>query len=207
MSTLKEKAQEILNEKNEKIIPENIKKDVQIFDIVGTLESGGSTPSYLDISTTNHIKVHLKELADLMSAQLTTAEKEKIIDIHGSGENFLSTSDDFILKQYSGNENKDYLTSLLFGINNQKLYFYSPAPGGLAYLCNNIADLDSCGGLPSPCRVIDFIYAIHALEENPIITFSYNVRLYSLNRLVVYPTDYSSALIDLTECPLLEIVD
>lgn len=42
MSTLKEKANEILAEKNEKIKPENIKKDVQIFDITGTLDSGGS---------------------------------------------------------------------------------------------------------------------------------------------------------------------
>ena len=41
MSTLKEKANEILAEKNEKIKPENIKKDVQIFDIIGTLDSGG----------------------------------------------------------------------------------------------------------------------------------------------------------------------
>lgn len=39
MATLKDKAEQILNEKNEKIIPENIKKDVQIFDVVGTLES------------------------------------------------------------------------------------------------------------------------------------------------------------------------
>lgn len=35
----------ILNEKTTKILPENIKKDVQIFDVVGTLEagSGGGT--------------------------------------------------------------------------------------------------------------------------------------------------------------------
>lgn len=38
MSTLKEKAQDILNEKTEKIVPENIKKDITIFDITGTYE-------------------------------------------------------------------------------------------------------------------------------------------------------------------------
>lgn len=38
MSTLKQKANSILDEKNEKIIPENIKKDVIIFDVEGTLE-------------------------------------------------------------------------------------------------------------------------------------------------------------------------
>ena len=44
MSDLKINLQEILQEKQEKIIPENIKKDVQIFDVVGTLE-GGTTAS------------------------------------------------------------------------------------------------------------------------------------------------------------------
>ena len=39
MATLKEKSEEILTEKELKIIPENIKKDVQIFDVVGTLDS------------------------------------------------------------------------------------------------------------------------------------------------------------------------
>ena len=44
MSDLKINLQEILQEKQEKIIPENIKKDVQIFDVVGTLE-GETTAS------------------------------------------------------------------------------------------------------------------------------------------------------------------
>ena len=43
MSELKTNLQEILQEKQEKIIPENIKKDVQIFDVVGTLEGGTTT--------------------------------------------------------------------------------------------------------------------------------------------------------------------
>lgn len=38
MSDLKTNSQEILQEKQDKIIPENIKKDVQIFDITGTSE-------------------------------------------------------------------------------------------------------------------------------------------------------------------------
>lgn len=43
MSTLKERSQAILDEKKAKILPENIKKDVQIFDIVGTMEEGIDT--------------------------------------------------------------------------------------------------------------------------------------------------------------------
>ena len=43
MSVLQSNLEYILNEKETKIIPENIKKGVQIFDVVGTLESGGSS--------------------------------------------------------------------------------------------------------------------------------------------------------------------
>ena len=43
MATLKEKAQQILDEKQAKILPENIKKDIQIFDIVGTVDEGVDT--------------------------------------------------------------------------------------------------------------------------------------------------------------------
>ena len=42
MSDLQANLEQILQEKTEKIIPENIKKGVQIFDIVGTLEQGTS---------------------------------------------------------------------------------------------------------------------------------------------------------------------
>ena len=42
MSDLKINLQEILQEKQDKIIPENIKKDVQIFDVTGTYEGSGS---------------------------------------------------------------------------------------------------------------------------------------------------------------------
>ena len=48
MSTLKEKAEEILTEKNEKILPENIKKGVQIFDITGTLDNKPVVPSFMN---------------------------------------------------------------------------------------------------------------------------------------------------------------
>lgn len=42
MSTLKEKAENILTEKEEKIIPENIKKDISIFNVTGTYEGSSS---------------------------------------------------------------------------------------------------------------------------------------------------------------------
>lgn len=41
MSTIKDKAMNILNEKNNKIIPENIKSGVQVFDVTGTYKGSG----------------------------------------------------------------------------------------------------------------------------------------------------------------------
>lgn len=43
MSDLKTNLQNILQEKQDKIIPENIKKDIQIFDVTGTYEGSGGT--------------------------------------------------------------------------------------------------------------------------------------------------------------------
>ena len=43
MSSLYDNLEKILSQKIEKIIPENIKKDVQIFDVIGTYEGSGGT--------------------------------------------------------------------------------------------------------------------------------------------------------------------
>ena len=64
MSDLKTNLQEILQEKQDKIIPENIKKDVQIFDVTGTYEGSGS-------STTG---VKLFETEEEMQADSTAKE-------------------------------------------------------------------------------------------------------------------------------------
>lgn len=44
MSDLQNNLNLILQEKQTKIIPENIKKDIQIFDVVGTYDGTGTTP-------------------------------------------------------------------------------------------------------------------------------------------------------------------
>ena len=65
MSDLKTNLQEILQEKQDKIIPENIKKDVQIFDVTGTYEGSGS-------STGGEVK--LFETEEEMQADSTAKE-------------------------------------------------------------------------------------------------------------------------------------
>ena len=49
MSTLKEKANEILSEKSEKIKSGNIRKGVKIFDVTGTLNVNGYPPDWSEI--------------------------------------------------------------------------------------------------------------------------------------------------------------
>lgn len=49
MSELKDNLTQILQEKQEKIIPENIKKDVQIFNITGTYEGEDSVNNYINL--------------------------------------------------------------------------------------------------------------------------------------------------------------
>ena len=69
MSELKTNLQEILQEKQNKIVPENIKKDVQIFDVTGTYEGSGS-------STTG---VKLFETEEEMRADSTAQEGDLAI--------------------------------------------------------------------------------------------------------------------------------
>ena len=54
MSDLKTNLQEILQEKQDKIIPENIKKNVQIFDVIGTYEGSDITLQEKSVDITNN---------------------------------------------------------------------------------------------------------------------------------------------------------
>lgn len=61
MSDLKINLQEILQEKQEKIIPENIKKDVSILGITGTLESGDGIKTYTSETEMNNDIANISE--------------------------------------------------------------------------------------------------------------------------------------------------
>lgn len=51
MATILEKAKQILDEKNNKLLAENIKKGVQIFDVTGTYEGGSNIPQMIIYNT------------------------------------------------------------------------------------------------------------------------------------------------------------
>ena len=56
MSTLKELCEQILYEKNNKIIPDKIKKDWKIFDILGTYEESGDSGNVKLFDTIEHMQ-------------------------------------------------------------------------------------------------------------------------------------------------------
>ena len=92
MALLKNKAQSILNEKNSKIKPENIKAGVTIFDVEGTLNGGNELPdpglpakirvnpledNEFIITTNLDYNVNYKIVADV---EITTEEETWITD-------------------------------------------------------------------------------------------------------------------------------
>ena len=86
MSTLKQLSNDILTEKNTKIIPENIKKDIQIFDITGTYEgSGGGSGDVKLFNSVSSMKNSSGnkdgDLALVYSNSISNLHEDDIIDI------------------------------------------------------------------------------------------------------------------------------
>lgn len=77
MTELETKLSQILEEKQNKIIPENIKEGVQIFDIMGTLKSGGSSSG-----------VKLFETKEEMQADETAEEGDLAVVYRNEIQNF-----------------------------------------------------------------------------------------------------------------------
>ena len=82
MSELKTNLEAILQEKQDKIIPENIKKDVQIFDVIGTYEGSGS-------STTG---IKLFETQEKMQADSTAQEGDLAVVYRNKMQNMTADS-------------------------------------------------------------------------------------------------------------------
>ena len=82
MSELKTNLEAILQEKQDKIIPANIKKDVQIFDVIGTYEGSGGG---IDTSSDNPITAD-----DVVQGEEGFVNGEKIIGTLNDGRNAFS---------------------------------------------------------------------------------------------------------------------
>ena len=107
MSDLKTNLQEILQEKQDKIIPENIKKDVQIFDVIGTMESGIDTSdanaTASDIARGKTAYVNGEKITgtinDIRSGSLSISTRVKVGTVET---NLYNTYDDVIIRTNSG---------------------------------------------------------------------------------------------------------
>ena len=74
MTGLESNLREILSQKEEKIIPENIKKDVTIFGVTGTLESGGSSDYNARLVPTNgKITDYITEISTQLNTRNVTS--------------------------------------------------------------------------------------------------------------------------------------
>lgn len=84
MSDLKTNLEQILQEKETKIIPANIKKGIQIFDVVGTLESGGSSTGDVKLFATEEEmqaddNVLLNDLAMVANNEIVSIEPNEVV--------------------------------------------------------------------------------------------------------------------------------
>ena len=69
MTELEQKLRDIANEKDLKILPENIKKDVEIFDVTGTLEASGGSDVTLIYQTVDYIVKNISVPTDVFPTE------------------------------------------------------------------------------------------------------------------------------------------
>ena len=79
MSTLKDKAQDILDEKIAKIKPENIKEGVTVFDVTGTAKT------MLSFNVDDYMTIDFKALSSAMDSGLPSNIKNDWLDVATSG--------------------------------------------------------------------------------------------------------------------------
>ena len=86
MSELNDKLLEIKRQKDEYILPENLKKDVTVYGVTGTLESGSGFPSDIHIIDCNEQGITVGDFVnfgDVISATTNTGSGvAKIIDTY-----------------------------------------------------------------------------------------------------------------------------
>ena len=205
MSTLKEKAQEILNEKNEKIISDNIKKDIQIFDIVGTLDDSVKNRH---LKANSRVKYRLEYLVNLIDNNTTDEEKEMVLNTDGSEITGFITISECAVSYIS---NTYIMGKLYFSINNGIFICGIIGKNGSFERNETVSTIasfnTSCGMVPYPFRVIDFINLIRTYSSgNPIVDCNLQVDIVDTSSIKLLGASGDTKTISLSGEPIIEVV-
>ena len=123
-STLLQKAQQALNEKTTKIIPENIRAGVTIFGVTGTYEGSEPESEIFSATAGQIINIDWTEISNTILNNTTSADLEKTIAIASCG--------DPCTIQF-GTYTSDLVDDLIFGIafedNGDGAEIWSPGQG------------------------------------------------------------------------------
>ena len=83
-STLLQKAQQALNEKIAKVLPENIKNGITMFGVTGTYSGGGGS-DIIEFGAINSVTVDFSALATILNQQTSTIDRTRPILRESSG--------------------------------------------------------------------------------------------------------------------------
>ena len=164
MSTLKDKAQDILDEKIAKIKPENIKEGVTVFDVTGTAKT------MLSFTTDNYMTIDFKALSSAMDSGLPSNIKSDWLDLQSSG--VLGEVILVVNAIYDDNNTSDFLNIYLKV--DEHGYVYVNTDGLQIFPRDSVAHIDLFDGCEY--KVSDLIRDLNTLDTaHAQCTHSFNV--------------------------------
>ena len=152
MSTLKNKAQDILDEKIAKIKPENIKEGVTVFDVTGTAKT------MLSFTTDNYMTIDFKALSSAMDSGLPSNIKSDLLDLQTSG--VLGEVILVVNAIYDDNNTSDFLNIYLKV--DEHGYVYVNSDGAQVFSRDSITHIDLFDGCEY--KVSDLIRDLNTLD-------------------------------------------
>lgn len=152
MSTLKDKAQDILDEKIAKIKPENIKEGVTVFDVTGTAKT------MLSFNVDDYMTIDFKALSSAMDSGLPSNIKSDWLDLQTSG--VLGEVILVVNAIYDDNNTSDFLNIYLRV--DEHGYVYVNTDGLQIFPRDSVAHIDLFDGCEY--KVSDLIRDLNTLD-------------------------------------------
>jgi len=152
MSTLKDKAQDILDEKIAKIKPENIKEGVTVFDVTGTAKT------MLSFNVDDYMTIDFKALSSAMDSGLPSNIKSDWLDLQSSG--VLGEVMLIVNAIYNDNNTSDFINIYLKV--DEHGYVYINSDEAQVFSRDSIAHIDLFDGCEY--KVSDLIRDLNTLD-------------------------------------------